>query len=220
MDKELFNTKIKHSDTFTLQEKLDIQNEKTHYPYSAPLQMLDLMSDKAANIFQWEERFAARVAMYMANNKKISANLAMVQTIDIATPADLALKQQIEAAKTKEYASDEPTAFDIMQEINSYQEVSFKTAPKSVILSKFLEDGNFQPDENDVPDSRSIEELAKKSANPTHTLETETLAVVYEKQGKYDKAIEIYEKLMVRNPEKSSIFAGRIEELKNKKENK
>lgn len=220
MDKELFNTKIKHSDTFTLQEKLDIQNEKTHYPYCAPLQMLDLMSDKAANIFQWEERFAARVAMYMANNKKISANLAMVQTIDIATPADLALKQQIEAAKTKEYASDEPTAFDIMQEINSYQEVSFKTAPKSVILSKFLEDGNFQPDENDVPDSRSIEELAKKSANPTHTLETETLAVVYEKQGKYDKAIEIYEKLMVRNPEKSSIFAGRIEELKNKKENK
>lgn len=220
MDKELFNTKIKHCDTFTLQEKLDIQNEKTHYPYCAPLQMLDLMSDKAANIFQWEERFAARVAMYMANNKKISANLAMVQTIDIATPADLALKQQIEAAKTKEYASDEPTAFDIMQEINSYQEVSFKTAPKSVILSKFLEDGNFQPDENDVPDSRSIEELAKKSANPTHTLETETLAVVYEKQGKYDKAIEIYEKLMVRNPEKSSIFAGRIEELKNKKENK
>lgn len=220
MDKELFNTKIKHSDTFTLQEKLDIQNEKTHYPYSAPLQMLDLMSDKAANIFQWEERFAARVAMYMADNRKMNANLALVQTIDIATPADLALKQQIEAAKTKEYASDEPTAFDIMQEINSYQEVSFKTAPKSVILSKFLEDGNFQPDENEVTDSRSIEELAKKSANPSQSLETETLAVVYEKQGKYDKAIEIYEKLMVRNPEKSSIFAGRIEELKNKKENK
>ncbi len=216
----MFNTKIKHSDTFTLQEKLDIQNEKTHYPYSAPLQMLDLMSDKAANIFQWEERFAARVAMYMADNRKMNANLALVQTIDIATPADLALKQQIEAAKSKELASDEPSAFDIMQEINSYQEVSFKTAPKSVILSKFLEDGNFQPDENEVTDSRSIEELAKKSANPSQSLETETLAVVFEKQGKYDKAIEIYEKLMARNPEKSSIFAGRIEELKTKKENK
>jgi tetratricopeptide (TPR) repeat protein len=51
-------------------------------------------------------------------------------------------------------------------------------------------------------------------------LETETLAVVFEKQGKFDRAIAIYEKLISRNPEKSSTFAARIEELNLKKENK
>lgn len=220
MKSSLFNEKIKNHDSFTLQEKLDIQNEKIHYPYCAPLQMLDLLSDKAASIYQWEERFSTRVATYMLEPSQLTDALDRVQTIDIFTPSDLALKQQIENAKANEYSSDEPQAFDIMQEINAYQEISFKTAPKSEILSKFLEDGNFQPDENSPIEAETIEELAKKSASPTEMLETETLAVVFEKQGKYDRAIAIYEKLISRNPEKSSTFATRIEELKNKKENK
>ncbi len=220
MNSSLFNEKIKNHDSFTLQEKIDIQNEKVHHPYCATLQMLDLLSDKAASIYQWEDRFAARVAMYMLHPASLNDSLARVQTIDITTPSDLALKQQIETAKANEYSNDEPKAFDIIQEINAYQEVSFKTAPKSEILSKFLEDGDFQPVDNAPSQSASIEELAKKSASPAEMLETETLAVVFEKQGKFDRAIAIYEKLISRNPEKSSTFAARIEELKLKKENK
>ena len=45
---------------------------------------------------------------------------------------------------------------------------------------------------------------------------TEAMAQVLEKQGKYQKAVEIYEKLLLLHPEKSSFFAARIEELKNK----
>jgi hypothetical protein len=36
------------------------------------------------------------------------------------------------------------------------------------------------------------------------------------KQGKTDKAIEIYEKLIIKFPEKKSYFAEKIESLKNK----
>ena len=36
------------------------------------------------------------------------------------------------------------------------------------------------------------------------------------KQGKFDKAVEIYEKLMLKYPEKKSIFANQIEVLKTK----
>ena len=108
----------------------------------------------------------------------------------------------------------QPENFDVLKEINEYQEVSFKTAPKSVILSNFLEkDGGIVPD-FDTFDNVSVQELAKKSILPSGILETETLAVILEKQGKLAQAAAVYEKLMVNNPEKSSTFAVRIAELK------
>lgn len=45
---------------------------------------------------------------------------------------------------------------------------------------------------------------------------TETLARIYIKQGQFDKAINIFRKLGLKYPEKSSYFASRINELENK----
>ncbi|MDO4461437.1 MAG: tetratricopeptide repeat protein [Bacteroidia bacterium] len=45
---------------------------------------------------------------------------------------------------------------------------------------------------------------------------TETLAKIYIKQQQYDKAIDIFRKLGLKYPEKSSYFASRINELENK----
>ena len=97
--------------------------------------------------------------------------------------------------------------------------MSFKTAPKSVILSKFLETGNYNPEDLGSNDDVSVEVLGKKSIAKDESLETETLAVILEKQGKFDRAIGIYEKLIAKYPEKSSTFAIRISELKLKLDN-
>lgn len=43
---------------------------------------------------------------------------------------------------------------------------------------------------------------------------SESLALVLAKQGKFDKAIEMYRKLSLRNPQKSTYFAGLIQELR------
>lgn len=43
---------------------------------------------------------------------------------------------------------------------------------------------------------------------------TETLAKIYTQQGFYDRAIEVYEKLILLYPEKNTYFAALIEELK------
>jgi hypothetical protein len=46
-------------------------------------------------------------------------------------------------------------------------------------------------------------------------LMTETLARVYLEQKKYSKAIQAYEILILKYPEKSSFFADRILDIKN-----
>jgi len=53
-----------------------------------------------------------------------------------------------------------------------------------------------------------------KSSNETREILTETMADVLEKQGQVDKAIQLYIKLSFLNPEKSSYFAAKIEQLK------
>ena len=47
-------------------------------------------------------------------------------------------------------------------------------------------------------------------------LVTETLAEIHIQQGNYPKAIEIYQKLILLNPEKKLLFASRIEFIKQK----
>jgi len=118
-----------------------------------------------------------------------------------------------------ESAEVDDASFDVLQAINSYQEVSFKTAPKSVILTNFLEkDGGIKLSEEDFEEV-PVQELAKKSILANESLESETLALVFEKQGKLAQALAMYEKLMINNPEKSSTFAVRIADLKERLNN-
>lgn len=60
----------------------------------------------------------------------------------------------------------------------------------------------------------SSERMAEKSSDESTLPVSETLAELYAKQGDLKRAIEAFEKLRLKVPEKSSYFGGRIQELK------
>ena len=73
------------------------------------------------------------------------------------------------------------------------------------------------PEKSAVPFSPSESELIRSVADQSNEQEevlTETMAEIYALQGLTHKAIDIYEKLSLFNPDKSAIFAAKLSELK------
>ena len=64
------------------------------------------------------------------------------------------------------------------------------------------------------PSFFSATETAKKSLSENDDFITETLAKIYKEQGHFDKAINAFEKLILKFPEKNTLFASQINEIK------
>lgn len=102
-----------------------------------------------------------------------------------------------------------------MSEGQQLSPISFQVPKKSnPVIERFIQDEpKISPPK---PDKLNLENKARKSASDDGSVVTETLAKIYEEQGLYPKALEVYEKLSLKFPEKSGYFAVRIAELKNK----
>jgi tetratricopeptide (TPR) repeat protein len=93
------------------------------------------------------------------------------------------------------------------------QETPKKPAKGFSLIDKFLQ---AQPKMPQITDKESGSPTEGKSTNDDGSEEfvTETLANIYAQQGYYKKAIQIFEKLTLKYPEKSTYFVGQIEKIK------
>jgi len=91
--------------------------------------------------------------------------------------------------------------------------VSSVKQKQSELIDKFIQTNpriETPAGKSDIPN----EDISKPFVEQNDDLLTETLARIYTRQGYYSKAIDIYEKLSLKFPEKSDYFASQIEKVK------
>ena len=95
-------------------------------------------------------------------------------------------------------------------------EIEYKESKKQIqseLIDKFIISNPRIEPQRDKTDNPN-EDISHPFVEQKDGFVTETLAKIYVCQGYYSKAIEIYEKLSLKFPEKSSYFASQIEKVK------
>jgi tetratricopeptide (TPR) repeat protein len=99
----------------------------------------------------------------------------------------------------------------VREEAEKQIHVSSELEKKFDLIEKFIE---LNPKIPQAKDTTSIPINIAKSNETPSSIMTETLAQIYLEQKKYSKAIQAYEILILKYPEKSSFFADRIKNIK------
>lgn len=93
-----------------------------------------------------------------------------------------------------------------------------KTSQQFALIDEFLEKlPHIKP--QPVPESVPVMDISQNSVEVHDDFMTETFARILVKQGSYDRAIEIYRKLILKFPEKNTYFASQIDEIEKLKNN-
>lgn len=135
---------------------------------------------------------------------KVNENIKEEIIIKNDSTKDISLTKEMEFYKWFSYIKSNKT-------LNESNEVEKKFA----LIDDFLTSKKrIDPDRNYL----NTEDLSEKSLVSHDELMTETLAKVLMKQKKYDKALEAYQILGLKYPEKNSFFANQIKKIRKLKE--
>ena len=138
------------------------------------------------------------------------------------------VEEKLEIGKPLDFSKEEKHSFQEWLQLSNFnpikreenpeaeisaesEELDLEKKKKLEIIDKFIE---ANPKISPIKNSTTIAIVSEQNSIDNSYLMTETLAKVYLEQKKYQKAIQAYEILILKYPEKISFFADRISDIK------
>jgi tetratricopeptide (TPR) repeat protein len=152
---------------------------------------------------------------------------------ELEIPAET-IEEKLEIGKPLDFSKEEKHSFQEWLQLSSFKpiereeitaaiekpeeisEIDQEKKKKLEIIDKFIE---ANPKISPVKNTSPISLVSERNSQDNSYLMTETLAKVYLEQKKYQKAIQAYEILILKYPEKSHFFADRILDIKTLQQN-
>ena len=139
---------------------------------------------------------------------KSSAQIEVEENLKIGTPLDFSINEKHSFQEWLQLYRIQPIEREIKSEVDFVDEEKKK---KAKLIDKFIE---ASPKISPIKQGKESYTSFEINKADNSYLMTETLARVYLEQKKYQKAIQAYEILILKYPEKSSFFADRISDIK------
>lgn len=158
-----------------------------------------LLKQTASSNAEWPE-LAAKTALHFNNPFLLNRRL---KPPAVKKPAEEMLFEPLHA--TDYFASQ---GIKLSEEILQNDQLGKQMKSFTEWLKTIKKTNGYKLNTN-APIDKKVEEMAEKSNQESDTV-TEAMAEVYLSQGKTEKANEIYKKLSLQNPSKSSYFAEKI----------
>ncbi|RLD20500.1 MAG: hypothetical protein DRI71_10300 [Bacteroidetes bacterium] len=156
---------------------------------------------------------------------EVMVNLELLQQtkasfLKLAGLDEIKTKSREETVIKKQAAPKKAVAKPAIKTVAAVTKKKAPAVPKSARTKKNELIDKFIADEPSITRGKTLRknqsDLSKASSELKEDLVSENLAIIFAKQGKASKAIEIYKKLIWKFPQKKASFAARIEELKKK----
>ena len=217
LDKNNFKDYMSNPQALSLNEIMQMENAIKKYPYFQLGYTLIAKGiyAKAPVIAKDAVRKAAIYALSRNALRKVIENDMDWNSIPTVRVSENPLEKKFSQGTIEEELNREKLEEELIESIAKPALRNIQDEQLSIIEQFIKKEPRIQPIRQGGPNVE-IEDLSERSTTLKGPLLTESYAKILSRQGRFDQAIEVYKKLLVKNPEKSTYFAEKIADLQKK----